>query len=416
MDWNGMDYEENVKRTKNLEKDDMNMEKKREDRELEERSPSPKRKRNPVATMVPNLNENVPKYLVVSKIEGDFFKDNPFFVDRTMRGIIQFRNLKKFRGGLLVETNSVKDSLALLKLKKFGPYDVKVSAHSTMNLSKGVVTCRDLLNCPVDVIKSELSSQQVSDVRRITTRRDGVIQDTPSLILTFNTPHLPSHIIAGFYSLKVRPYIPSPLRCFRCQKFGHTANYCKQEQVCVCGRRLHEGSSCVEPLVCVNCSGSHNARSKNCPVYKSEMLIQELRVKEKISYPEARRKVENTLPRTPTGLSYAQVTKSVAPSAPSLDVDQLISKMLPAIVSALTDIFSLPKKTPKPDVAPSQQPASTSKPPRTKSKKPEETSTPPDSATESESDTTEFVVKSNTSSKRSPHVSRAKSKFKSNKQ
>ena len=46
----------------------------------------------------------------------------------------------------------------------------------------------------------------VTDVRRITVRRDGVIKLT--YVLTFNSPNLPTVVKIGFMQVKVDVYIP----------------------------------------------------------------------------------------------------------------------------------------------------------------------------------------------------------------
>ncbi|KAG5886425.1 hypothetical protein JTB14_009322 [Gonioctena quinquepunctata] len=91
-----------------------------------------------------------------------------------------------------------------------------------------------------------------------------------------------------FYCLKVRPFIPSPLRCFRCQLSGHTTIRYTQDQVCVCGEPLHIGTPCSQPIKYVICESAHTARSKDCPTYKQEIAIQEMEVRDNIPYSEAR--------------------------------------------------------------------------------------------------------------------------------
>ena len=61
----------------------------------------------------------------------------------------------------------------------------------------------------------------VTDVRRITVRRDGETKLTNTYVLTFNSPNRPTVVIIGFIQVKVDVYIPNPLRCYHCQVFGH---------------------------------------------------------------------------------------------------------------------------------------------------------------------------------------------------
>ncbi|GFT76697.1 uncharacterized protein TNCV_335631 [Trichonephila clavipes] len=77
-----------------------------------------------------------------------------------------------------------------------------------------------------------MQAQNVCDVRRITIRRDGQVLNTKHLILTFHTPDLPQTVKMAFIRCPVRPYIPNPLRCFQCQRFGHSKTVCRGQPTC----------------------------------------------------------------------------------------------------------------------------------------------------------------------------------------
>ncbi|CAH1107164.1 unnamed protein product [Psylliodes chrysocephalus] len=229
-------------------------------------------------------------------------------------------------------------SRQISKLTKFLEYDIEVKAHSTLNNAKGVINCRDLLNCTEQEILDELEGQGVIDVRRIKTKKEGKLVDTPIHILTFNTPKLPQQVKAAFYNLKVRQFIPSPLRCFKCQGFSHTATRCTKEQICVCGKSLHVGSQCQPPVKCINCKGDHSARSKDCPIYKQEVAIQEIKAKENISYTDARKKI--IIPTPKPNISFARAI--APPIIPKLNTKELVQELIPHLVSALSAFYTPP--------------------------------------------------------------------------
>ena len=56
----------------------------------------------------------------------------------------------------------------------------------------------------------------VSHVYRFLDRRSSSPVGSPRLLLTFDTPHLTSHVHLGFTKLDSRHFIPRPRRCFRC--------------------------------------------------------------------------------------------------------------------------------------------------------------------------------------------------------
>lgn len=95
---------------------------------------------------------------------------------------------------------------------------------------------------------------------RLQRRRDGVKSDSLSVVLDFKDA-LPKHVMLGFISYEVREYVPTPLRCFKCQRFGHTASQCKSKMRCArCGGE-HEYGKCEREakIKCCNCGGEHSA-------------------------------------------------------------------------------------------------------------------------------------------------------------
>ena len=279
-----------------------------------------------------------PRFLIIKRENGeDFSKINPFLLHRWIYSLAgEVKAMKKIRDGLLIETASAAQSRLLLRSNKLGDLNVEISPHGSLNKSRGVITCRDLLNCSVEEICSELRSQGVIDVRRMKTRINGELKESPSHILTFNTLNLPNRIKAAYYSLPVRLYIPPPLRCFRCQRFGHVSTRCTNSQVCVCGKEFHQGRACAQPIICINCEGHHSARSRECPVFKKEMAIQELKTKESIPYMTAKKKLTEC--NTPiSGVSYAQAVKETTKTSTS----ELVKALIPPLIDALKALFPM---------------------------------------------------------------------------
>ncbi|GFV76462.1 hypothetical protein TNCV_928311 [Trichonephila clavipes] len=75
-----------------------------------------------------------------------------------------------------------------------------------------------------------MKAQRVCDVRRITIRRGwtGAEHKAPHPD-PFLHPDLPRDQVKMAYHIRcpVRPYIPNPLRCFQCQRCGHSKNVCR---------------------------------------------------------------------------------------------------------------------------------------------------------------------------------------------
>ena len=115
---------------------------------------------------------------------------------------------------------------------------------------------------------------------------------TNTLFLTFNTPEMPKEITVGYLKVKVALFVPNPMRCFNCNKFGRTSQRCKVAVKCMgCGKDKHEGQ-CEGPKLCSNCNGPHASSAKDCPVWQKEKEIQRVRIEKRVSFPEARELVE----------------------------------------------------------------------------------------------------------------------------
>ncbi|GFX84332.1 uncharacterized protein TNCV_4134431 [Trichonephila clavipes] len=118
-------------------------------------------------------------------------------------------------------------------------------------------------------------------------------------------PKLRSNIKAGYLNCKLRPYIPNPLRCFKCQRFGHSQNSCRGQLTCSrCTSVGHSSTDCTLEPKCINCSQLHTTDSKLCPKWKTEKQIQEIKTNKNIPYFEALKLIVPQLTQT-----YAQVTK-----------------------------------------------------------------------------------------------------------
>ncbi|GFU92237.1 hypothetical protein TNCV_1509621 [Trichonephila clavipes] len=60
----------------------------------------------------------------------------------------------------------------------------------------------------------------------------------------------------------VRPYIPNPLRCFQCQRYGHSKNVCRGQPTCPrCGESDHDSADCKNKEQCLNCKDNSSDSS-----------------------------------------------------------------------------------------------------------------------------------------------------------
>ena len=212
-------------------------------------------------------------------------------------------------GSLFIETSSPEQSEALLKINKLAGLKVRCYPHPTFNQCRGVVYAPELLDLDCEEIQSELADQNVVKVIRMHKKINGLRVPLATLILTFDTFKLPNTIKAGWLNLRVKPYIPSPKRCFHCQMYGHLIQRCKKmitnvPAVCsICGQTEH--GECSNPPSCIHCGEGHPSSSRNCIKFMFEKEIQATKVLEKVSFKEARRKVSDKYVRPGETFSVA---------------------------------------------------------------------------------------------------------------
>lgn len=81
-------------------------------------------------------------------------------------------------------------------------------------------------------IKRNVSNAKVSKVKQLQFTRDGLKRDSLSIMIQFEEEALPVRVMVGYMSYNVREYVPPPLRCYKCHRFGHVAAVCKSKQRC----------------------------------------------------------------------------------------------------------------------------------------------------------------------------------------
>ncbi|GFV05053.1 glycine dehydrogenase [Trichonephila clavipes] len=83
------------------------------------------------------------------------------------------KSIKKLPSGvLLIETATQAQSINLLQCTNLSNIPINATPHKTLNSSKGVIYCPDLIPLPDSEIKEELASQGVEAVKRITSIKD----------------------------------------------------------------------------------------------------------------------------------------------------------------------------------------------------------------------------------------------------
>jgi len=113
---------------------------------------------------------------------------------------------------------------------------------------------------------------------------------TMAVIIAYEE-ELPKYVNSDFTRYKVSLFIPSPLRCAKCQRYGHKAGQCRSEKPrCPKCAEAHEYGACQaapEEVKCANCGEKHSSAYKGCTKYRQVSNALKLATTQKMSYRDA---------------------------------------------------------------------------------------------------------------------------------
>jgi hypothetical protein len=171
------------------------------------------------------------RFLVVTAKDEQPIKLSIFGIQKLLFCAVgDVKEAKKLRSGsVLIEVRTKQQSETALKMTTWVDQLITVTPHRTLNTSRGIIRCREFRDCDDAEVLGALSGQGVTEIKRIKAKREGVLAPTNTIILTFNAPTPPTSVKAAYMKLDVEPFIPNPLRCFNCQKFGHGKMHCNRK-------------------------------------------------------------------------------------------------------------------------------------------------------------------------------------------
>lgn len=147
-------------------------------------------------------------------------------------------------GGLLIQCKDEGQRGKAMKLKKV----CNIVVESVKKLNDGPFVRGVIYDIPVEENVEEprasMKGGKIIGIKRLQARRAGERVDSLSVLLDFEERVLPDSVPVGYLRYRVRAYVPPPLRCYKCQKYGHIAAACKGKQRCgKCGGE-HDFGKC----------------------------------------------------------------------------------------------------------------------------------------------------------------------------
>lgn len=130
-------------------------------------------------------------------------------------------------------------------------------------------------------------------------------------------------------------------QCHRCQRLGHTKNYCKLEPRCIKCAGNHLSTECLkgrnEPPTCANCQEEHPANYRGCKAFQEPQYNNKTRITSQANPPPTNSRTYASATRnTPTPPSQ-QSPINPTPQSPS-SINTILSSILSLIEPYLEQI------------------------------------------------------------------------------
>ena len=197
------------------------------------------------------------------------------------KSIGQYQSCKPIRNGnLIINCKTSNQVQTLLNLDCFSNNNIFFPVKSSLvapPYAKEVI-CNVPFAIPNNELQICLKEHHVKYVKRFQMKSvlngKSVFNDTKTVLSQFDNDVLPPFVRIGYLNFPVKQYVPKLLRCFKCNRFGHTStNYRGKERCSECGGDHKIENWQIANAKCVNCNGNHSASSKECPRYQKEVQV-----------------------------------------------------------------------------------------------------------------------------------------------
>ena len=238
------------------------------------------------------------QFVFITGFDVNVTKLNPSKVMKEIENVVEKPKSMQIRGdSLRVLVPGADAKLLRSSLKEILNHRVKIEIQEArVQYLRGVIS-----GVQLDIEESEIvdacEEHEVLKVERMKKFNPNSKTREPlkTVVLFFKGNTLPDFVSIGFRRYPVREYRQGPVRCYKCQKYGHTYTNCKQEhETCSnCGGKHNFRECQASAPKCIQCGGDHAVIDKECPMFKRAKNIQELVTDKKLTYAQAAKLNEN---------------------------------------------------------------------------------------------------------------------------
>ena len=221
------------------------------------------------------------------------------FKEHGIKNVLRIK--KKGKNRVAVDFITVNEANTILESKILKELNVKayipISLVTCKGIARGIHTSVDTKEF-VDEAESLIKIIEARRIKKRSKNAEGLeeLVDTEDMVVTFRGTTLPKYIKIHLFETKIQLYIPQPMQCKNCLRYGHSGNQCRGRKRCSrCGEE-HEHDACTNEISCVFCKTNHVATSKTCDEFIRQKNIKRLMAENNISYFEARK----LMPKNPT--------------------------------------------------------------------------------------------------------------------
>lgn len=263
----------------------------------------------------------------------------PFYV------VMQKENINEILVSKLLMSSNV---TGIVEIRKLAPSKIRVQCKNKESANQ--IICSDVINIqhnyrsfipnnciksigiirnvPTELTDNEIEEFMVSEVpvesferMNFWDQNEKRAKPGTSIKITFRATNIPTEIKLFYVVKRVEYFIPRPVLCNKCLRYGHIAKWCKsRETLCFnCSANTHAMGDTSCNRSCEHCTKSctpkckhctqntdHRTNSNTCPSMQTQLKIKEIMVKTKSTYAEAKISVNSVSDQTTT---YANVTR-----------------------------------------------------------------------------------------------------------
>ncbi|KAG7157175.1 RNA-directed DNA polymerase from mobile element jockey-like 4, partial [Homarus americanus] len=230
---------------------------------------------HPVAKPLTVAFPTVMKYKIPKETEFDHAYEVVVALELEYKNI-KFSVKPNLVGDLKLSPQDHNTAKILSEVTNLNGKTIKVIPLDPKEKTTRMVLLRYPLELPVEVV---IKHSKVTKAERCVTSWDKA-QTRQVLVDIKGT--VPEEVDLGNWgTYKLRPFVPEPLRCYKCQKFGHHQSRCHKNVRCGICSQSHMTEMCIQKhkgetittAKCPNCGKKHHAWSTSCPERRERMKV-----------------------------------------------------------------------------------------------------------------------------------------------